>query len=330
METLYDTIISSAGWANIPIAILRMEGRDAAKWLHKIITADVEHLKTGAGARSALLDAKGHFVADFLVLRDGDVLGAFVDMAMREKLFQIFRRYIIREQVTLTDVTEKWSCVTVIGKDAASIIERVLETRVPAEPYAWAWGKMGEHAARVVRSARARVPSFDVMMPVAGVEDLRAALSDIPEISNEILETLRIEAGLPRWGIDFDESTLALEIPDVMQIRVDQGCYVGQEVVARIVHRGHVNRHLRGLQIENDFVPPRGEAIQFEGKDVGEITSATHSPLLGNIALGYVRREVEVGAQVQLNGATARLVELPGWITNPAARAGNPGARGES
>lgn len=308
---IYETVIAKAGWADVPIGILRMEGPDAVKWLHKIVTADVQHMKTGDGAYSALLDAKGHFVADFPILRDGEIVGAFVDPAMREKMFNTFRRYIIREKVTLTDVSDKWRCITVIGKDAAEIVERVLAVSAPTELFHWVWGHRDNIAARVMRSARARVPSYDVMIPIEGAEDLRTALGALPKIPGDILETLRIEAGLPRWGVDFDETTLALEVPDVMQIRVDQGCYVGQEVVARIVHRGHVNRHLRGLRFENGAPIAHGDAIQFEGKEVGSVTSAAQSPLLGNIAMGYVRREVEVGADVRVGEGSARVVELP-------------------
>lgn len=311
MTTPYETVIENAGWTNIPLGVLRIEGPDALKWLHKIVTADVEHLQTGQGTRSALLDAKGHFVADFLILRDGDALGALVDLSARSTLFDSLRRYIFREKVTVSDVTDRWMCISLIGTHAARVVERVLETRVPTELFDWVWGHQEITVARVVRSARARVPSYDLMVPVSGVPDLRAALMDVPEIPEQVLETLRIEAGLPRWGVDFDESTLALEIPDVMQIRVDQGCYIGQEVVARIVHRGHVNRHLRGLRIETDALPPRGESIQFDGAEVGAITSAAQSPLLGNIALGFVRRHVEPGAEVQLFRAPARVVELP-------------------
>lgn len=311
MTSMYETVIAKAGWKDIPIGILRMEGPDAIKWLHKIVTADVEHLQTGQGARSALLDAKGHFVADFTLLRDGAVVGAFVDMAARDTLLNTFRRYIIRDKVTLTDVSERWRCVTIVGTQAAMRVEQILETPAPSQLYHWVWGHRDETAARVVRSARARVPAFDIMIPAAGLPDLHAALTDVPQISDELLETLRIEAGLPRWGKDFDSNTLALEIPDVMQIRVDQGCYVGQEVVARITHRGHVNRHLRGLHLQFRELPPEGQAIQFDGIDVGNVTSAARSPMLGNIALGYVRRHVEVGAEVQVNGGTARVVELP-------------------
>jgi folate-binding protein YgfZ len=140
---------------------------------------------------------------------------------------------------------------------------------------------------------------------------LRDAFKDLPELDAATLETLRIEAGLPKWGADFDETTLALEIPDGMQIRVDQGCYVGQEVVARIVHRGHVNRYLRGIQLVGETLPSPGEPIQSGSVEVGQITSAALSPRRGAVALGYVRREIEPGTQVRVNDIPATVLELP-------------------
>ncbi len=311
MSNLYQDVVTHAGWAVIPRGVIRIEGPDAQKWLHKIVTANVEALATGQGAYSALLDARGHFVADFVLVRDGDALGALVEPTARASLFDALRRYIIREQVKLTDVTGRWQCIAIIGKDAAAVVERLLETPAPTQLYDWVWGHIGETAARVVRTARARVPAYDVMIPVSGAAELRTALETYPVLDESTLETLRIEVGLPKWGVDFDQTTLALEIPDVMQIRVDQGCYVGQEVVARIVHRGHVNRHLRGLRIEDNYLPPPGEQIQYDGAEVGQVTSAANSPVLGSIAMGYVRRHVEPGAHVNLHRKSARVVELP-------------------
>ena len=117
-----------------------MEGRDAQKWLHKIVTADVEHLQTGQGTRSALLDAKGHFVAAFHILRDDEIFGLFVDPSAREILLNTLRRYIIREKVTILDVTDLWSCVSVIGANAAVIIEPILKMSAPSIAYNWVWG----------------------------------------------------------------------------------------------------------------------------------------------------------------------------------------------
>ena len=308
---LYESAIRECAWREIPRGVLRAEGADARKWLHKIVTANAEQLPSGSGAHSALLDAKGHFVADFVLLRDGNIYGLLCDDAARANLFNVLKRYIIREKVTLTDVTERWTCFVFVGEQAPAQIERVLDTSAPSQLYAWTWGKVGADKARVIRMPRARVPAFDVMVPANAAPFLRDALNNVSQLSDEILETLRVETGQPKWGVDFDANTLALEIPDVMQIRVDQGCYVGQEVVARIVHRGHVNRHLRGLWFDADALPARGQAIQFNDAEVGSVTSAARSPLFGSIAFGYVRREVELGAQVNVNGMLARVVELP-------------------
>jgi tRNA-modifying protein YgfZ len=309
--TPYETVTNDVGWTEMPRGVLRAEGNDARRWLHKIVTANVEQLETGQGAHSALLDAKGHFVSEFILLRDGDIYGLLCDSSARETLYQTLKRYLFREKVTFSDVSERWQCFVLVGEQAPALVERILETRAPETLNAWSWGRAGDAAVRVIRTARARMPSFDVMTPVGAVPDLRTALQTVPQVSDELLDLLRIEAGLPKWGVDFDQTTLALEIPDVMQIRVDQGCYVGQEVVSRIVHRGHVNRHLYGLLVESNAALVRGAPILFQGQDVGNITSAARSSSLGTIALGYVRRQVEPGMTVLVNSLTARIVELP-------------------
>lgn len=307
----YESATRNAGWIQTARGVLRVQGADARKWLHKIVTANIEQLASGAGAHSALLDAKGHFVGDFVLLRDDALYGVLCEPAARENLFNTLKRYILRDQVTLEDVTAQWECIVILGSAAEQSIARMLNARAPQSAYGWTWGEIANTRARIVRSVRARVPSFDVMIPTDAAPFLRDALREAPQISSEMLDTLRIEAGLPEWGVDFDQATLALEIPDVMQIRVDQGCYVGQEVVARIVHRGHVNRNLRGLLIDSAIVPMRGQEIFFEGNQVGVITSTAHSPLRGTIAMGYLRREVELDAMVQVNDAKARVVALP-------------------
>src|SRR5581483_4138962 len=96
------------------------------------------------------------------------------------------RRYIIREQVKITDVTDLWRCFALVGPEAAVLVERVLETRAPAELYEWTWGHVGAAAARVVRSARARVPSYDIVTPLAAAADLQAALKDVPELPDDV------------------------------------------------------------------------------------------------------------------------------------------------
>ena len=183
----------------------------------------------------------------------------------------------------------------------------------PETPYSFASFQIDGAEAMIVRSARAKVPVSEVLVVSEARERMRGALKDIPELSSEVLEVLRLEAGFPLWGVDFDSTTLVLEIPEVLSIRVDQGCYVGQEVVARLVHRGHVNRMLVGLKFEGVEQPARGELMYADGKEIGSVTSAAVSPRFGMIGLGYVRRESSgIGTWLQFgNHRRAQVVKLP-------------------
>jgi folate-binding protein YgfZ len=144
-------------------------------------------------------------------------------------------------------------------------------------------------------------------------------------------ETARIEAGIPRFGADMDETNIPLECGiESRAIVYNKGCYIGQEVINRIHSVGHVNRELHGLRLANDLatLPARGDKLFFNGKEIGHVTSAVKSPALnalvapklqgegGNIALGYVRREAnQIGNELRLRTAAgesiAIIVELP-------------------
>jgi folate-binding protein YgfZ len=124
----------------------------------------------------------------------------------------------------------------------------------------------------------------------------------IKPIGLEAMETRRIEAGIPRYGFDMDESTIPIEAGLWHAISFDKGCYVGQEVVARIKWRGHVNRHLAGFVIEGKELPKSGDKLMHGEREIGQITSSVFSPALKKgIALGYIRREfIEPGTKVSV------------------------------
>ncbi len=295
----YDTALTGAGWAEADTRVLRVGGRERIQWLHKLITADIEHLNAGQGTRGALLDAKGHFVADFTALVEAQSVLLLVDPLAKDELLNTLRRYIIREKVELFDESDAWGLFTLIGADSDEAVEKIFHARAPEAPFNFV--PVERDGAKLIHSARARVRSTDILISAISRERIRSTLDATLQLTVELLEVLRIEAGLPRWGIDFDSNTLALEIPDVLSVRVDQGCYVGQEVVARIVHRGHVNRHLRGLKFEAPTLPARGDTIWHNSNQVGSITSVASSPTFGAIGLGYVRREVaEPGTRLRV------------------------------
>ena len=134
----------------------------------------------------------------------------------------------------------------------------------------------------------------------------------------QAFETARIEAGIPRFGVDMDETNLPLECGiESLAVSYNKGCYIGQEVINRIHSIGHVNKELRGLRLANDLksMPQRGGKLFHDGKEIGYITSAVKSPTFGNIALGYVRREMnQIGNELTLQGtgeSPAKIVELP-------------------
>jgi folate-binding protein YgfZ len=170
---------------------------------------------------------------------------------------------------------------------------------------------------------RLRTAGFDWFVPVAAQEALVAKLLPAAQgIGGRVcgwraLETARIETGIPRFGVDMDETNLPQECGiEKFAVSFTKGCYVGQEVINRVHAMGHVNRELRKLRLEDGLpiLPMKGDKLFHAGKEIGYITSATFSPAMqAKVALGYVRREAsEPGAELRLRvagGETAARVE---------------------
>jgi folate-binding protein YgfZ len=136
----------------------------------------------------------------------------------------------------------------------------------------------------------------------------------------QALETLRIEAGIPRYGEELGEDTIPNEAGLWNALSFNKGCYVGQEIVERTRSRGHVNWKLMGLIVESEIPPPAGEKLVRGGREIGEVTSSCVSPTLGKtVALAYLRREVsEPGTKLEfLSGTVAEVVALPFYQRPP-------------
>ena len=157
-----------------------------------------------------------------------------------------------------------------------------------------------QHTSHVVfGDGVAGIPTFDYGEPAVEVLDSSAAATVDPGE----LERLRIEAGTPAWGKEVDDRVLPAEAGLVERaVSFTKGCYPGQEPIARLHYRGHVNRRLRVLELEGDDVPPYDAEVTLDGKAVGRITSA-----VPGLALGYVRREVPDDAELRVGATPARL-----------------------
>ncbi|MBW3572771.1 MAG: hypothetical protein KY467_16875 [Gemmatimonadetes bacterium] len=324
----YRAVRASAGVAErADRARFRLWGKDPARMVHGLITNDLLKAQRGHGVYAAMLTAKGRMIADVRVFRraDGEVL---VDVAREalEGTREHLKKMVPPLFARWADATDEIVEIGVYGPRARELLSTVLETGVPAlAEDAFVEPEFG--GARVLVAATREAggeDGFDVFLPPEGAAALWTALRDAGArpVGHGVLETLRIEAGRPRYGMELTEETIpteAYESSGLMEraISFHKGCYTGQEVIVRIAHRGHVNRHLRGLLLGDAPAPAaRAPLVHPQtGREVGWTASAAFSPLLGQtVAMGYVRREVAPGGEVRVgaaDGPAARVVNLP-------------------
>jgi tRNA-modifying protein YgfZ len=155
----------------------------------------------------------------------------------------------------------------------------------------------------IARAPDIGVEGYDLFVPFEHFDRFweRAITEGAMPAGLDAWEIARVEAGRPEWGIDIDDTTIPQEanFDELDAISYTKGCYIGQEVVARVHFRGHVNRHLRGLRAASSDAPPTGaQLIDDSGNHVGDVRSSVASPRLGGIAIGMVRREVAPGSSL--------------------------------
>ncbi|MBI5304627.1 MAG: aminomethyl transferase family protein [Chloroflexi bacterium] len=304
--------LREAGVAYLPpFGVLRVEGADRIAWLHKLVTPNVQAIAPGNGAYGLLLNAKGHIAADFVVLVLNDALLLYTSASAKTKLARDLQRAIFREKVTLTDVSDAYAVFTLQGANAPGALHQTLGGMFQLAPYQFFAMKFFDQELIVVQNPRAGFGGYDLLVPREHAEifyDLVTARTAAP-IGFDALNVARIEAGVAWFGDDFDETMLAPEARLDAFIAENKGCYTGQEVIARIKNRGHVNRLLVRMQIEGETVPERGDLIFAEDKEIGWVTSAVWSfEREAPLAFGYTRREIaQDGARVQVARGEGRL-----------------------
>jgi folate-binding protein YgfZ len=295
-------------------AVLRVYGRDPVKMIQGLITNDLAGASRVSAVYAAVLTPKGRMVADVRALQCGADVWLEVDASAREPLAAHLRKFVPPLFARFEHMADL-AVVGVYGPDSARVSANVLgasaQTLAEDQLAVHAW-----HEGEIVAIGTALGVDLIVRAPEAhSLRDALKAAGATPA-GADTLETLRIEAGSPRWGAELDENVIPLEAGlRERAISQTKGCYTGQEVIVRILHRGHVNWLLRGVLLGAAAIPARGDTLvrAEDGKAVGRITSACHSPRFGQtIALAYVRREIEPGSSLVLGAAArATIVELP-------------------
>lgn len=283
---------------------MRVAGAKAREMITGLVTNDVAALAPGQGLYAAALNPKGKILADLRIFALEDELLLDAPPRAYPGWQAAIRRYVNPRLAPYHDVSDATRDLGVFGvaarRIAAAIAGLAPDTLASLAPYAHVSIEADGHAVTVARTPDLVVEGYELFVPADRFDALwrRAVAAGAVPAGLLAWEIARIEAGRPEWGIDIDESTIPQEanLDELHAISYTKGCYVGQEVVARVHFRGHVNRHLRGIAGALREPPPeRAALLDATGKQVGEVRSSALSPRLGAIGLAMVRREVPLG-----------------------------------
>lgn len=295
-------------------------GADRTRFLHGQVTNDVKKLRVGEGCYAAITTAKGKMESDLNIFALAEELLLDFEPGLTAKISARLEKFIVADDVQIVDAAPHYGLLSVQGPKAVEVIDALglfgvppsggppaaSQSRVNAELPTKPLGSvkisdvtLGE--IYLVNHPRLGASGFDLFVPnnsLGAVADKLIAAAKAMggrACGWQAFETARIEARIPRYGADMDETNIPLECGiESRAVTYNKGCYIGQEVINRIHSVGHVNRELRSLRLADDLkaLPARGDKLFHAGKEVGCVTSAVKSPALNaNLALAYVRRE---------------------------------------
>jgi len=265
---------------------LRVTGSDRVRLLHAMLTNDVRSLSPGQGNYNFLLDAQGHILADawLYLLRNSILLDLEPDASARA--LDHLNRHIIADDVEVTDVTSSLAAIALEGPGA----ERISGVDLSTHP-----GSTIEIDNRIVaRVSATGQPGFRFFVDAARKAEVLEELerAGAKPATPEDTRIVRVENGVPRYGEDFDATSLAQETQQLHAVSFQKGCYLGQEIVERIRARGQVHKLLVRVAVDGKEPPPEGTPIRADGHEIGKLTSPVYSPLRGQcLGFSILRRE---------------------------------------
>src|SRR6202163_4311445 len=295
----FQSLLSGCGLYDLSgRAKIAITGGDRVRWLNGMATNNVRDLARGHGVYAFLLNAQGRIQADLYVFQRGESLLVDTEQQQREKVLELFDRYIIADDVEIADVSDKFSALGLTGPESRHVLESAgiavpdlasLELCSPKCDCA-----CGCLQCKLLRGDASAGTSYQLWLAPDTLKSTWDALvaAGATPVGTDALELRRISFGIPKFGVDIRERDLPQETGQTRALNFTKGCYLGQEIVERIRSRGHVNRILVGLRIDSITPPAEGSKLVADGAEAGEITSAAFSPALGQVvALGIVRAQ---------------------------------------
>ena len=291
-----------------------VSGRDAAMFLNGLVTNDVKNLAHGSWVPAAFANVQGRLIAAVRIIHRDDGFLIDTETVTRDKVVDLLSRFTLAGDFRVTDLTDELGTISLQGRKATEILGSVLG----AEATTWERGcviqsSFNEKAVTIIRATHTAEEGFDLFIESSEREQLHDALwhAGAEIVADETFEVLRIEAGIPRFGIDMNEKTVISETCLDDAISDTKGCYVGQEIIIRIKHRGHVAKKLTGVLLELPWpLEEHADIISDDHEEIGRITSLTFSPRLDRqIALAYLKYDhLEEGTRIWIDHGEKQVV----------------------
>lgn len=328
LESEYRALTSSAALLDLSFrGRLCLLGADREKFLHGQVTNDISRLKVGQGCYAALVSGKGKIESDLFVHKLKEELLLDFEPGLTGRVADRLNKYVIAEEVQVVDVAPLYGLLAVAGPAALDVLAAWLPgVSLPSAALAGVVIPLAEGEACLVNNPRFGVPGFDLFVPAEALAQTAQALEEAGRktgaawVGFQAAEMVRIENAIPRFGQDMTEANLPqeAEIQD-RAVSFAKGCYIGQEIIARIRTYGQVAKALRLIQLDGPAglpLPAAGTKILADGKEVGFVTSASTSPKTSaRLVLGYVRKESNaVGTKLALQtdpASTGTIARVP-------------------
>ena len=303
---------------------IKVGGGEAVQFLNGLVTNNVKTLEPGKGMAAAILSGHGKVKALCRVLNLGDEYLVLNDPQTHEKVFKYLFPFSYAGDFRVEDVSEDYRMISVQGPKAPLVMKEICFEPLPAlTEYDWFRTLIAGQDAVVTAASHTGELGFDILVPSLAVKDvwdfilLKGDFHSVSPFGLLALESLRIEAGIPVYGQDVDETNMMLEVGLDDAVSLNKGCYTGQEAVAMATYRGHISKKLSGLAIADSLVPSHGDVVIQDDKEIGLVTSALHSPTLGSVvALAYIKygffeSDTSVEVKIGTERIPALVVDLP-------------------
>ena len=288
-------------------------GSDRVRFLHGMLSNTVEGLPPGSWNHACLTTPRGQTLADLFVHHLEGALLLEMEAGLEEKVSGSLDKFLIADDVEMREVTEDYSILGVHGPESADLVSRLLNLDAAGiDSFRIVEAAFENFNVRIASVSYAGEAGYDLWIESPARESLSRALvaAGARPVGDEALETLRVEAGVPVYGRDVDESSMPLEAGLTHTVDFTKGCFVGQEALAKMQNLGKPRRYLVGLKVESDSAVSPGTKIHDEDKEIGRLTTSVRHPVSGEIiALASVRRGFqEPGRSLLLDGEIPAIV----------------------